>query len=346
MQYLIPATLAFFGGLILWLIKRERVSLQYETVESGTFPHEKGEGRYFIIKLKNSGNKPLRDIKLKISFSMGNIHSYSFSSNDLITDVQMCQDHLTGSIPLLNPKEVLGTTITTIGHPASASPEVLARASGATAVRRKTDSDRIDPVFSAVTVGLAVITLVYVGWNYYSSKSQSTEMLTKLSKIEGKVEAVKTSTPLEEARATIEKETLELKMGKPEAVQVVFAAFNKGGMSSLFPRLISLGGDCTYWRTGFFLMHSFLNDAGNEKKYLKIMDFIIEQNIAPAAPSSKGLLLYLSSKMSGICGDKDLAMKYLDRCKKEAPMMYDHLIAQDPAYDLDSIKKWLNRNKN
>jgi hypothetical protein len=137
-QYLIPAILTailtFVVGFLLWQIKRERISLEYDCIGSEIFPRESGFGRYFIIKFINSGNKSIENTKLTIIFPAGTIESVNFSDQKLINDVVIDGPQLSGSLPLLNPKEDLGVTITTIGKPDIGFPTITARSVGVTAV--------------------------------------------------------------------------------------------------------------------------------------------------------------------------------------------------------------------
>ena len=58
-------------------------------------------------------------------------------------------------------------------------------------------------------------------------------------------------------------------------------------------------------------------------------------------PSSKGFNLYLLGKMYHFMGNSDLAISYLEQCKKSTPIMYEHLMYQDPSYDLLKLQKYL-----
>ena len=67
--------------------------------------------------------------------------------------------------------------------------------------------------------------------------------------------------------------------------------------------------------------------------------------ISGMAPSSRGSNLYLLSKMEQFDGKTEDALLHLEQCKKETPLMYDHLMAQDPAYDLQKLCAWLEGHK-
>ena len=78
-KYLLPALLAFLSGLLLWQIQREHVSLDYELVESASFPREGGIGQYFIVRLRNSGTKAVEQIRFDVDFPAGSVESTSLS---------------------------------------------------------------------------------------------------------------------------------------------------------------------------------------------------------------------------------------------------------------------------
>ena len=185
MQYLIPAILTailtFFVGLLLWQIKRDRISLEYDCIGSEIFPRENGFGRYFIIKFINSGNKSIENTKLTIIFPAGTIESVNFSDQKLINDVVIDGPQLSGSLPLLNPKEDLGVTITTIGKPDIGFPTITARSVGVTAVPKKNPA--IDKSFlPLLIVGLAFgITLTFFIWRMSYKQTEVSKSLQALT---------------------------------------------------------------------------------------------------------------------------------------------------------------------
>lgn len=74
-EYIIPAALAFVVGLILWLIQRERITLKYTISESKVFPKDGGKGKYFLLNLRNTGNKAIENINYKVELNLGKIES-------------------------------------------------------------------------------------------------------------------------------------------------------------------------------------------------------------------------------------------------------------------------------
>ena len=321
-QYLIPAILSLlvtlFGGLILWRIKREKLSLQYALIESGSFPREKGEGKYFVIRLKNSGNKAIENSSLEIAFDTGSIETVRFSDKKLLSAFTQDKSKLSGTLPLLNPKEELDITITAIGISSISTPIISARAIGVTAVQSKEIEISVKNftwVIGFITSLVAAITM-YVVVNHEVSKIEMSK---------------------EELRAAIQ--NIGKKKG-PDREDIIFAVLNKAGLCTVYPQLISTGSEITYKNTGFFLMHLFLVESdSNKQKIISAMDNLVQ--VDDVFPPSRSIILYLLAKMEQTRGNHSKAVAYLQKCKDEAPLMYDHLMAQDPSYDLQSLKKWL-----
>src|SRR5579859_6344498 len=136
LKYLIPAGLGLIAGLILWEIQRDRISMDYELIESAPFPSSNGKSQYFILRLRNSGNKAIEKIALNIEFPEGNIESTSPSDSKIPFDLQLEKSTVHASIPLLNPNEILSLTITALGTPHIQTPDISARAKGVTATLR------------------------------------------------------------------------------------------------------------------------------------------------------------------------------------------------------------------
>ena len=333
MEYLIPALLtaifAFVVGFLLWQIKRERISLEYDCIGSETFPREKGFGRYFIIKFLNSGNRSIENTKLTINFQLGKIESVNFSDLKLINDVSIEERQLTGSILLLNPKENLGVTITTIGEPDIGCPTIKARAVGVTAVPKKKEPIS-NPFLNLFSVTLVVAVCIAAVVSTMIFRKQAVEDKSHWDQIEKSTEQL---------RVEREKAKKEFEQGKPEREQIVFAILNRAGLGHLMYRLIETGDEVTYWKTGLVLMQAFLVDQKNSNIYITAMKSITE--IPDIAPSSLGFNLYLLGKMEQSRGKNDKAMEYFEKCKAQAPLMYEHLMTQDPAYDLESLRKWM-----
>lgn len=103
-----PVVVLVVAGFLLWVIQRDRVSLTSEVTASGEFPREQGVGRFFAVKLRNSGTKQVENINVSAIFNRGAIESTKMLHPELITAVEHSSSKLSGMIPLLNPDEVWG----------------------------------------------------------------------------------------------------------------------------------------------------------------------------------------------------------------------------------------------
>jgi len=126
--------------MILWQVQKERLKLEYEVNASAPFPREAGTGKYFIVKIKNTGNAKLDHVEFLITFDSPVIESFRFAEPNLVTDVSAHNSVLSGSIPLMNPDESVSVTITTFGQQEPRTPIVAARGPGATALPRSDSS--------------------------------------------------------------------------------------------------------------------------------------------------------------------------------------------------------------
>lgn len=359
MQYVIPALLAFFFGYILWQIQRKRTQLDYEIITSEPFPREGGEGKYFIVRIRNSGNTAVENTNLKISFSAGNIESKTFSDHELIQNITESESEICGVIPLLNPKEIFSTTITLFESGHTSLPEVSARAHGTTASLRNDSSmlPEMQNILLAISIGVAISVVVSIYSSYRTSKV--TKSITNIEKIGDLSERITESnkgilekldkeiaekmqafeTKSEEREKQYQLEQQEREQGKPEAEQLVFAIFNRSGLSHRYLDLVGSAEGIAYWKTGLFLISSFLVDEKNRDKYIAAAESLVE--IKEMAPSSLGFTMYLLAKMEQYRGNKENTIKWLELCKKTTPLMYEHLMTQDPAYDLEQLRQYL-----
>lgn len=343
MKYLFPAILALLVGYILWQLRRERISLNYDVTESDSFPRDAGVGKYFIIKLRNSGNKAVQDIAINIDFGSDVIESFSFSDEQLVSDIKQTKSYLRSKLALLNPKEVLSITITALSKEYIGSPKVIARALGATATVTE-DGSNIQDTLQLLTVSFAVATIimavsVYLTFDIFTQPfPKSIDSMTRdLEKISSRLsETVPSTDALNEL---IRKRV----QGEPDVAQHIFSIFNRAGISHLFADLIEKNGEMRYWKTGAYLMHRFLRDKENRERYITAMSKLIE--VDGIAPSSLGFNLYLLAKMEQHRGNADRALKYLEECKKQAPLMYDYLMAQDPAYDTKAVEDYFAKGR-
>ncbi len=356
MNYVIPAIFAFIVGLILWFIKRDRLSLEYDVAESETFPHEDGYGKYFILSLKNIGNKAVENITFKLELNQGAINSVQFSQSELINIDSQNESLISGTIPLLNPKENFKSTITINNAQNSSKLSIEARGVGVTAEKKKTDS--IPEYFQKIAIGVTIavsISTLFTAWTSLN-QSRANKSIKNLDKIQTIAGDIKDSASFFEEKLSNRDKEFELlkkenaeeelkrKQGKPEREQVIFSILNKAGLSSKLPKLISISGEgLPFWKTGLFLMHSYLADTKSSHSYVTALSEI--SKIDFIAPSSKGFLLYLAGKIEKEEGNANKAIEYFDLCKQETPLMYEHLMAQDPAYDLKAIQSWLINNQ-
>ena len=122
---------------------------------------------------------------------------------------------------------------------------------------------------------------------------------------------------------------------KPETVTLVFSIFNRNGISDKFDELVRNSGDITYWKTGYFLMRTYLIDSANKGKYIAALEMLVDQ---PMAPNSLAFNLYLLSKMEQLRGNKERANYWLNECRNRVPLVYDYLSEQDKTFDFNSFK--------
>ncbi|MDO8262614.1 MAG: hypothetical protein Q7T21_05250 [Gallionella sp.] len=345
MQYLIPAILTVIGGLILWVIQRERLSLTYEIVKSEVFPRENTSGMYFVCTLRNTGNRPIEKISYKLCVNDGSIESVKFSNSKLIQLLTQDQAILEGEIPLLNPKEELGAVVTIANASSHSTSSLEARAIGATARKESNQPmpEYISGIAIAVTLGVAASS-VFTVWTSYR-QSEVSRLFENIGGAENIAKSVKESEmsldelkkQTSELRKEADKQEKEYKDGLPDREEIVFAILNKSGIGYILPALLTTGDELPFWKTGLYLMHSYLGNKKNAKKYVDALDQL--SRVEQISPSSKGFLLYLAGKIEQDSGNNKSAIEYMEKCKKAAPLMYEHLMSQDPAYDLRSIER-------
>jgi hypothetical protein len=341
-QYIIPALLTFLFAIFLWQIEKERRKLEYDVVQSAAFPREGGTGKYFIINLNNGGNTTLGQIQLEIAFDSNVIDSFRFADPTLITNLSHNMSMISGVIPLLNPDESASVTITTFSQTEARAPTVIARAPGATAIRRTTGG--ISEELSWVLIGVVGAALAVTGFSFVTS-SRTARVSDSISKIENLGEVSKRIERTEEdLKSKVDQQLKELEeaskrreQGEPQQQQIIFALMNRAGLGHRFMELAS--DDLSYWRTGLFLLQQFVIDETNRNQYISAMQELVD--VPEMAPSSKGFNLYLLAKMEQLRSNSEAAIKWLELCRKHTPLMYDYLMAQDPAYDLEALRRHL-----
>jgi len=321
---MIPAALAFVVGLILWLIQRDRITLEYTISESEIFPKDGRKGKYFLLNLKNTGNKAIQNINYKAELNLGKIESLQFSKEELINIESQTVQKITGLIPLLNPNDELHSTITIDNAEEYSKITILARGIGITASESKMDQFSI--YFKDSFIPLMVGILALTAFTTFTSFNQ-----------------VKVSNTIKSI-SDLTKELEKSEQGQPEREQIVFAILNKSGLSYIMPQLLANSGDnLTYWKTGLTIMHLYLLDKKNSKKYVNALNLISKLEVI--ASSSKGFLLYLAGKIEKEEGNTTQTMYFYNLCKKETPLMYEHLMEQDPSYDLKAIEQWMIKHQ-
>ena len=87
-KLVIPAILVFIVGLALWAMKRKRLALEYDIVESDPFPRAGGTGKYFVCNLRNSGNCAIENISLNIKMPDGELDAVKYSNSQLIDIIE------------------------------------------------------------------------------------------------------------------------------------------------------------------------------------------------------------------------------------------------------------------
>jgi cell division protein FtsB len=357
-SYLLPAILTFCGGLSLWLIRRPRPALHYEVIESEPFPVERQLFKYFVIRLLNFGNTALQNIDLQITFSSGTIQSHKTSDETITCERDSKRNQLTTRIPLLNPRDRFQVTATIESQAEIASPTVLARCVGVTATSASEGIGlfhQVATILMVVTAGLLAVMLGNTLLSWWTSRQQE-ELSSVISRSESTLQNLpQKSRELEDTIERLRKIQAEAAMaaeierkkhdeGKPETPEVIFAVINRAGLGHLMPNLVMFGDEPQYWKTGLFLMHSFLKDETNGDKYLNAISALMTEE-EHMAPSSYGFLAYLAGKIEQKLGRNAQAMEFFERCKKKTPLMYEHLMAQDPSYDLNSLQAFLRKSE-
>jgi hypothetical protein len=133
---------------------------------------------------------------------------------------------------------------------------------------------------------------------------------------------------------------------KPDTIENVFAILNKAQLSFLFPQIIRANDNISYVGTSFYLTNSYLKDTGNKEKYMTALKGIADLKDDVISKSSKGMIYYLIYKIDKKENNLIEATEYLQKCEKETPSMYKHLIAQDQYYNLDSLQIKITSHKN
>ena len=70
MKILLSVILTFAASWALWEIQRDRIEMDYEVIESAPFPRTDGVGKYYIVRLRNAGNRSIENIDLRVDFNL------------------------------------------------------------------------------------------------------------------------------------------------------------------------------------------------------------------------------------------------------------------------------------
>lgn len=326
--YLIPAVLTFLVGIALWAIKRQRKGLEYEIIASESFPHGEKTGKYYkyyVIRLRNSGNVAVQDTQFRGSCEQGMIESARWSDPSLVADISTSESTVECVVPLLNPRERIALTITTVGDHVFSFLKVDARAVGVTATAKSDDSGTwsLGLVAEFLTYGVVLALVALLMYWMTGNLQRSITGLTS---------------DIQERTANVEQHLKEEHQGKPDTAQIIFAILNRAGVGHLISQLVVTSQDITYWGTGLVLVNSFLLDQENSQKYVTALEELVK---TPMAASSLGFNLYLLSKVERFRGNAAKANDYLELCKQETPLMYQHLMQQDQYFDLKLLQKQL-----
>lgn len=373
--YVIPALLAFIFAIFLWQLQKDRIEMTYNINDSELFPMDSTSAKFFVIDLLNTGNKEIESIDLDIVFSNGSVHNFSHSP---LKEAKLKLNGLeiTGSLPLLNPGEGVKIKCTIIGEEARLE-SFTARATGVTATSEPALSfyDFIIPLTTIVLlvfIGFYYLNTrqlrldkamddldidnlederknlsVEVDNSLKKSDSDRQKWLKELDKEseerdkkhqeymkklkeESKVREKEHNTFMKE----MAKNELEVKQGKPDRTQLIFNCLNQNSLTHIFFKILNLGDGMTYLNTGFTLfMEYIIND--NDEKYLTAMQQLSSLDMAP---TSQGMLFYLTGKMESLRNNHEKVNYWLNKCKDEYPLLYEFLMKNDENFDLNQLK--------
>lgn len=323
-QYIVPASLTFLVGILLWLLKRDRLSLKYHLLESHLFPSETGAGKYFVCTLQNSGNKALVDITFIVTIKNACFESVRFSNEDLISVSTKSVGTIEGTIKSLNPKETFGAVITVKEASDNSELSIASRCIGATAVEKKESSvhDYILQIAIAVVIGGIVS---FFAGDYFGRKAVwSVQSQIKLLEAE-----------VQSTREIIEKEHEELEAA-PSSQSAIITALNKNSLGFVLGKMVNDGAELSFWGTGLYLYHvSGENKKITEQCRSAIVSMSQERFIAP---ESKALLLYLAGKMAQRSGDINKSNDFFVKAKQAHPGTAERMMENDMYFDVVSSK--------
>ena len=380
-KYFIPAILAFLFGVLLWQLQKDKIELTYNINDSELFPMDSTLAKFYVIDLLNTGNKEIENIDIDIRFSHCNVHNFSHS-NLKGAHLKLNGLEITGNLPLLNPKERVKIKCTLIGETGKLE-HFAARAKGVTATLESTLSfnDFIIPLIIFIfLISMGFYFLNYRQLRFdkaiqiidvddieeeRNNLSLTVNNRLKQSELDRKKWLEELDKESEERdkkheeymkkleedskerekehqayMEKMEKQKLEIEQGKPERTQLIFNCLNQNSLTYIFFKILNLGDGMTYLNTGFTLFMEYII-KDNDENYLTAIQQLSSFEMAP---TSQGMLFYLTGKMESMRNNHEKVNYWLNKCKDKYPLLYDFLMKNDENFDLNQlrneIKNW------
>lgn len=303
---LIGAGLSLLVSLIAWLIQREKFKLSYTLTESGLFPTDTGTGKYYTIKVINNGNRLINGIEASISITDATVKR--ITDHTFIKNLVTTANQIDFRVDHLNAKEEFSFVITTEDAKNSTGINLSIRGIGATAKDRTKTASRIDRTGT-------IILCIEIGF-----------LLGIIT------------LPLLTPEVGSDKE-----LKKPDHIENIFFVLNKNHAVALLPQLVTLSDDHPYASTALMLMEGYIKDSINYSIYISSLKDLALEDVTE---NTRGFIYYLIYKIDTRQKKHEEAGEYREKCKRESPSMYEHLMAHDMYFNLDSVaKKIIVRNK-
>jgi len=342
MNYIITAILAFLTGFLLWLVKRDKYLLYFYLIESDIFPSNNKKGKYYILKIKNKGNKVIENINIKLDFKTGNISKPTISDPELINDESINICDYSCKITSLNPKEIIQITITKESENNFDNPIINIRAKGVNGQKEvETDysfilNSIIYPIVIAILIGYFGTTLVT---KYFFNDTSNLQILDQLKDVKTSIKKDSLSNKVNRLQRRYDSLLRLEEQGLPDRQEIIFSILNKSGLTNLIPEILKNNDDITYKNSAFLLFNHYLIDKNNKTKYLKALKDLSETK--DMYNGSKGIVFYLIYKLYKLENDTSNAAIAIDSCKKVAPLMEKHLMENDKYFKIDLLKSGL-----
>lgn len=147
-------------------------------------------------------------------------------------------------------------------------------------------------------------------------------------------------------REKVQEVITEFNKVTPSKEHLTLTILNQSGLGNLLPDLIMTGNSLPYWKTGLFLLHSYLQNPANGDKFITAIKMLTDLTDGKQiSVDSKCFLFYLAGKIEKHRKNDKAATQYFQECKAEAPLIYEHLMNQDSAYDLHELQNYLIKAK-